>query len=351
MIDTTPSMLVQLRAAGLLDRPLEVLALGGEAIDTALWEQLRALTPAVYNCYGPTEMTVEAVVAPVKGYQTPTIGKANSGTLGYVLDSTLRTVPTGVVGELYLSGAQLTRGYVGRSAMTARRFVADPLRPGQRMYRTGDLVRRLPHGGYAYLGRADTQVKIRGYRVEIGEIEAALRGQPEVCDAAVSVVRREGASPVGFVVWQENMDGDAVRLRAGLTERLPGYMVPARIVALPRLPLNANGKLDSHALDRLAANALSRVSGDGAASASTDIERSLSEACEEQFNGLVPHIDDDFFALGLDSIVAISLVHKARRRGLALSPRMVFTAPTIRQLAAAIEVAAVGYRRRERRIR
>jgi mycobactin peptide synthetase MbtF len=340
MIDTTPSMLVQLRAAGLLDRTLEVLALGGEAIDTTLWEQLRALTPAVFNCYGPTEVTVEAVVAPVKQYETPTIGTANSGTLGYVLDSTLRTVPTGVVGELYLSGAQVTRGYVGRSALTASRFVADPLRPGQRMYRTGDLVRRLPQGGYAYLGRADTQVKIRGYRVEIGEIEAALRGQADVHDAAVAVVRRPtGASLVGFVVWQQDADGDAVRLRAGLAERLPLYMVPARIVVLPRLPVNANGKLDGHALDRLASEALSRVGADGAASASTETERTLCEVCKEQFGGVAPHVDDDFFALGLDSIVAISLVRKLRRRGLVVSPRMVFTAPTIRELAAAIDEA------------
>ncbi len=317
-----------------------MLALGGEAIDTALWQQLRALAPAVYNCYGPTEVTVEAVVALVKKYESPTIGKANAGTVGYVLDSTLRTVPTGVAGELYLSGAQLTRGYAGRSSLTASRFVADPLRPGQRMYRTGDLVRRLPHGGYAYLGRADTQVKIRGYRVEIGEIEATLRSRPGVHDAAVAVVRRAtGASLVGFVVWQQDANGDPARLRAGLAERLPLYMVPARIVVLPRLPVNANGKLDGHVLDRLASDALSRVSADGVASASTETERTLCEVCREQFNGVAPHIDDDFFALGLDSIVAIALVHKVRRRGLVVSPRMVFTAPTIRELAAAIDEA------------
>lgn len=341
MIDTTPSMFVQLRAAGLLDHDLSVLALGGEAIDSVLWEHLRALSPTtVFNCYGPTEMTVEAVVAQVKEYPAPTIGTANAGTFGYVLDSALRMVPNGVVGELYLSGAQLTRGYLGRPEMTAGRFVADPLRPGQRMYRTGDLVRRLPHGGYAYLGRGDNQVKIRGYRVEIGDIEAALRGQPEVHDAAVSVLRRDGGTIlVSFVVWQDNTDCDPVRLRTALTEHLPSYMVPARIVALPTLPVNANGKLDGHALDRLAEDALSNVSGGGAVSASTDTERSLCELFAEQFNGLVPHIDDDFFLFGLDSIVAISLVHKARRRGLTLSPRMVFTAPTIRQLAAAIDAS------------
>ncbi|MGB9227925.1 amino acid adenylation domain-containing protein, partial [Mycobacterium sp.] len=342
MIDTTPSMFVQLRAAGLSDHPLAVLALGGEAIDTALWAQLRALTPTtVFNCYGPTEMTVEAVVAPVQQYQAPTIGSVNAGTFGYVLDSGLRVVPNGVVGELYLSGAQLTRGYAGRPAMTAARFVADPLRPGQRMYRTGDLVRRLPHGGYAYLGRGDAQVKIRGYRVEIGEIEAALRTQPGVRDAAVSVLRRPGgAALVGFVVWQAGSDDDPVRLRGGLSECLPSYMVPARIVALPKLPVNANGKLDGHVLDGVAENALSSVTGEGAASASTDTERVLCELFEEQFNGVAPHIDDDFFSLGLDSIVAISLVHKARRRGIAVSPRMVFTAATIRQLAATIDAAA-----------
>jgi mycobactin peptide synthetase MbtF len=341
MIDTTPSMFVQLRAAGLLDCPLSVLALGGEAIDTALWEQLRALsTTAVYNCYGPTEMTVEAVVAPVREYPAPTIGTPNAGTAGYVLDSALRMVPTGVIGELYLSGGQLARGYVGRPALTAGRFVADPLRPGQRMYRTGDVVRRLPHGGFAYLGRGDTQVKIRGYRVEIGEIEAALRGRPEVHDAAVSVLRRGGgAQLVGFVVWQDNTDEDPDRLRAWLTQLLPLYMVPARIVALPRLPVNANGKLDGHALDRLAEEALARA-GDGTVSATTETERLLCEAFEEQLGGATPHVDDDFFSLGLDSIVAISLVHKAQRRGLRLSPRMVFAFPTIRQLAAAIDDAA-----------
>jgi mycobactin peptide synthetase MbtF len=338
MIDTTPSMLVQLRAAGLPE--LAVLALGGEAINSVLWQQLCELSAgAVYNCYGPTEATVEAVVAAVREYPAPTIGTANAGTLCYVLDSALRVAPHGVVGELYLSGNQLTRGYVGQPAMTAARFVADPFRPGQRMYRTGDLVRRLPHGGLAYLGRGDNQVKIRGYRVEIGEIEGALRSQPGVHDAAVSVVRRAGgATLVSFVVWQQDTQADPHALRTALAERLPVYMVPARIVALPRMPVNANGKLDGHALDRLAHDELAQGAR-GPAAPTTDTECVLSELFAEQFNGVTPHLDDDFFALGLDSIVAIGLVHKARRRGLALSPRMVFTAPTIRELAAAIDAA------------
>jgi len=172
------------------------------------------------------------------------------------------------------------------------------------------------------------------------EIEAALRGQPGVQDAAVSVLRREGSTVlVGFVVWRENTVEDPVLLRPALTEHLPSYMIPSRIVALPELPVNANGKLDGHVLNQLAEGALSSVIAGGTESASTDTERSLCELFAEQFNGLAPHIDDDFFLFGLDSIVAISLVHKARRRGLSLSPRMVFTAPTIRQLAAAIDAA------------
>lgn len=343
MIDTTPSMLVQLRAAGLPDHHLAVLALGGEAINSVLWQQLCSLPAgAVYNCYGPTEATVEAVVAAVREYPAPTIGTVNAGTLGYVLDSALRSVPHGVVGELYLSGNQLTRGYIGQPAMTAARFVADPFRPGQRMYRTGDLVRRLPHGGLAYLGRGDSQVKIRGYRVEIGEIEGALRSQSGVHDAAVSVVRRAGgATLVSFVVWQDDTRAEPHALRAALAERLPAYMVPARIVALPRLPVNANGKLDNHALDRLARDELATGSR-GPVTPSTDSERVLSELFAEQFNGVAPHLDDDFFTLGLDSIVAIGLVHKARRRGLALSPRMVFNSPTIRELAAAVDMAELA---------
>ncbi|MFJ9362915.1 amino acid adenylation domain-containing protein [Nocardia sp. NPDC101769] len=345
LIDTTPSMFAQLNAAGLVDRELPVLALGGEAIDAALWARLRALAPsegrsgtAVYNCYGPTETTVEAVVAPVADFDIPTIGTPNAGMSGYVLDSRLRPVPGGVVGELYLSGPQLARGYIGRAATTSDRFVADPFRPGRRMYRTGDLVRRLPHGGFGYLGRADAQVKVRGYRVEIGEIETALRRLPGVDTAAVTVVRRAGgASLVGFAVGERGEPVDPARARAALAERLPAYMIPARVLALPRLPVNANGKLDGPELTRLAEAALADT-GSGAAP-STATEKELAEVLAELFGGRTPGLDDDFFALGVDSIVAISLVNKARRRGLTLTPRMVLATPTLRELAAALDAA------------
>ncbi|MFD4430214.1 condensation domain-containing protein, partial [Nocardia sp. NPDC058497] len=337
MIDTTPSMLAQLAAAGLLDRDLPVLALGGEAIDTALWARLRALPgTAVYNCYGPTETTVEAVVAPVATSEIPTIGTANGGMAGYVLDSRLRPVPPGIVGELYLSGVQLARGYLGKPAITADRFCADPHRPGQRMYRTGDLVRRLPGGRFGYLGRADAQVKVRGYRIEVGEIETALRRSADIDTAAVTVVRRAGgASLVGFVVGKAGRAVVVSRVRADLAQRLPAYMIPARIVVLDQLPVNVNGKLDGHALHELATETLSAADGNAAAETPTEI--ALSEVFAELFDGRAPGVDADFYELGVDSIVAISLVNKARRRGIALNPRMVLACPTIRELAAAAD--------------
>ncbi|MGF0315072.1 amino acid adenylation domain-containing protein [Nocardia fluminea] len=339
MIDTTPSMLAQLAAAGLLDRALPVLALGGEAIDTALWARLRALPgTAVYNCYGPTETTVEAVVAPVATSEIPTIGTANGGMVGYVLDSRLRPVPRGIVGELYLSGVQLARGYLGKPAITADRFVADPTRPGERMYRTGDLVRRLPGGRFGYLGRADAQVKVRGYRIEVGEIETALRRSADIDTAAVTVVRRAGgASLVGFVVGKAGRAVIVGRVRADLAQRLPAYMIPARIVVMDQLPVNVNGKLDGHALNELAEQSLSVADSNAAAETPTEI--ALSELFAELFDGRTPGIDADFYELGVDSIVAISLVNKARRRGLALNPRMVLACPTIRELAAAVDDA------------
>ncbi|MEV0075817.1 amino acid adenylation domain-containing protein [Nocardia neocaledoniensis] len=341
MIDTTPSMLAQLAAAGLLDRELPVLALGGEAIDTALWARLRALPgTAVHNCYGPTEATVEAVVAPVATSEIPTIGTANGGMVGYVLDSRLRPVPPGIVGELYLSGVQLARGYLGKPGITADRFCADPHRPGQRMYRTGDLVRRLPGGRFGYLGRADAQVKVRGYRIEVGEIETALRRSAEIDTAAVTVVRRAGgASLVGFVVGKAGRAVVVSRVRADLAQRLPAYMIPARIVVLEQLPVNVNGKLDGHALLELAEQTLAAADGDAAAETPTEI--ALSEVFAELFDGRAPGVDADFYELGVDSIVAISLVNKARRRGLALNPRMVLACPTIRELAAAIDESPV----------
>ncbi|MBF6286123.1 non-ribosomal peptide synthetase [Nocardia cyriacigeorgica] len=340
MIDTTPSMFAQLAAAGLGANGTgpSVLALGGEAIGPHLWRQLCALPDtAVHNCYGPTETTVEAVVAAVDDPDaTPSIGSPTTGTAGYVLDSRLRQVPDGVNGELYLSGAQLTRGYAGRPGVTADRFVADPYRTGARMYRTGDLVRRLPSGDLVYLGRADDQVKIRGYRIEIGEIETALHALPGVREAAVIVLRRpNGPVLVGFAV---GADGESATLRGLLAQTLPSYMVPHRVLVVDQLPVTGNGKLDARRLTELATDALD--SATAAVAPTTDTERALCATVAELTGGTEPGIDDDLVDLGLDSIVAMSLVNALRRKGFSATPRLVLASGTIRALAAAIDAGA-----------
>jgi mycobactin peptide synthetase MbtF len=347
MIDTSPSMFAQLNAAGLLDlrasecsdRPrLTALALGGETTAADDRDHLRALSAtAVHNCYGPTEATVEAVVADAADCPIVNIGAPVRGMRGHVLDSALRPVPDGVAGELYLSGAQLARGYLGRPAETAARFVADPYRAGERMYRTGDLVRRLTTGELTYLGRGDDQVKVRGYRIEVAEVVAALSGSSGVATAAVVPARTPtGTQLLGFVTGDG--DGapapDVATVRRDIGRRLPAYMVPARIMAVAAMPLTPHGKLDTEALLALA----SEAAGDGGPPSrkpATDTEQALSDALAGLFGGAAPDPQQDLFEFGMDSIVAISLVNKARQLG--LTPRMVLTNPTIELLAAAVD--------------
>ncbi|MFL0276318.1 amino acid adenylation domain-containing protein [Mycobacterium sp. SMC-19] len=346
MIDTSPSMFTQLFDAGLLDagsdHRLTVLALGGEAIAPHTWARLRAApSTAVHNCYGPTETTVEAVVADVADTDVPVIGEAVRGMSAHVLDSVLREVPDGVAGELYLAGAQVTRGYLGRAGATAARYVADPFRTGGRMYRTGDLVRRRTDGRLVYLGRADDQVKVRGYRVEIAEVEAALIAAAGVTAAAVLPVQGPaGTQLAGFVTGAQV---DTTRVRAEIGARLPSYLIPARITAVESMPLTANGKLDTEKLAALLAQ--SGPLG-GGVEPDTDTERILVELLAEVFagpegpqnaEGSAPGVENDLRELGLDSIVALSMVRAARRRGLPLRPRTILSCNTIRDVAAALD--------------
>ncbi|MBV9321584.1 MAG: AMP-binding protein, partial [Mycobacterium sp.] len=318
-------------------------ALGGEAVSAPMWAVLRAECDrtgmAVYNCYGPTETTVEAVVAAIAEHDEPTIGRPTRHTRGYVLDSALRPVPCGAVGELYLTGGQLGRGYLGRPAETAARFIADPFATGERMYRTGDLVRRQPDGSLQYLGRADAQVKIRGYRVEPGEIAAALEAHPAVRRAGVVVRDQHGAPQLtAYVAIADgaaaNSRPTAAELRSALTARLPRYMVPQRIAVVDDIPLTANGKLDEAALAASDSNATAQPLPE------TATERALAELLSDILHSPQVDVTTDFLQLGLDSIAALSVVQAARRRGIALRARLILECGTIRELGAAIDADA-----------
>ncbi len=325
VVDTTPSMAAFLVEAGLIGPggTVGTVVLGGEALPESLAHALAGCGSVVaHNMYGPTEATVDAVTTRI-GAGPVRIGAPLEGTSGLLLDATLRPVLDGEVGELYLAGPQLARGYLDRPALTAERFVANPFgAPGERMYRTGDLA-RWHADGYEFLGRADDQVKIRGHRIELREVEAALTGIDGVT-AAVAIVTGSGATArlVGYAVGA----GTAEAIRADLATRVPDYLVPSAIVVLDRLPLTVNGKVD-HA--RLPAPAGPR----GGAAPTTPAERLLCEVVADVL-GVDAAVDTDFFALGGDSIAAISASSRLRARGAILAPKELLAGTTLATLAA-----------------
>ncbi|MEV7563407.1 amino acid adenylation domain-containing protein, partial [Streptomyces sp. NPDC089795] len=330
-LDVTPSYGRQLVDAGLLAgewRP-PLFLLGGEAVPPALWAELRAVPGVeVVNYYGPTEFTVDALVARVGDCVSPVVGRPLDNSRAHVLDGRLRSVPVGVPGELYLAGEQTARGYLGRFALTAERFVADPFgSPGSRMYRTGDLVRWRADGLLEFLGRVDDQVKIRGFRVEPAEVEAELAALDGVTSAAVVV--REDVPGLPRLVGYVTGTADPAHLRAELTERLPEHLVPAAVMVLPVLPTNVNGKLDKAALPVPVATA------DAAG-------RAPSGAAEERIAEVFAHVlgvpsvgaDEDFFRLGGHSLLATRLVARIRAAlGTDCTVRDVFELRTVAALA------------------
>ncbi|NEB35576.1 non-ribosomal peptide synthetase [Streptomyces sp. SID14515] len=337
---STPTYLRQLLAAGLMDaaehRP-RLLEIGAEATDDALWQEMRELPDvSAFNYYGPTECTVVTLCLPFAESEKPLIGRALGNTRAYVLDSRLRLLPAGMAGELYIAGPQVTRGYLGRSALTSERFVADPYGvPGERMYRTGDVVRRTADGLLEYLGRADDQVKIRGFRIELGEIDSVLTGHRSVAHSAV-VVREDqpGVKRLVAYVVPAGRSADTEVLRAHVSDRVPEYMVPSAFVVLDALPMTANGKLDRKALP--APDFSRQVVGRGPR---TPREELLCGLFAEVLGLPEVGIDDSFFELGGDSIISIQLVSRARRAGLALTPRDVFQLRTVEALAASAQLS------------
>ncbi|CCD85602.1 putative Non-ribosomal peptide synthase:Amino acid adenylation (Modular protein) [Bradyrhizobium sp. ORS 285] len=329
-----PQMLAQFIAEPDVARCTSLTRLfsGGEALPVQLMDEVRAVFPSVRfdNRYGPTETLINATFwtcGRQSGRRVP-IGHPIPGTILRILDADLNLVDEGTTGELYIGGVGLARGYLGRAALTAERFIADPFgQPGERLYRTGDLARWRSDGAIDYVGRVDHQVKVRGFRIELGEIEACLLQQPAVSAAAV-VARAFGAGHqlVGYVSGSGALDGAA--LREALAARLPDYMVPSRIVVLDRLPLMVNGKVDRAALP---APELETTAGRIAPR--TPNEAKLAAIWAELLRAPDVGVTDNFFELGGDSIISLQMVSRARRAGLVIEPRDVFKHQTLEALA------------------
>ncbi|MBZ4414793.1 amino acid adenylation domain-containing protein [Myxococcus sp. XM-1-1-1] len=333
LVNTVPSVVKELLAAGADLGNVTVLNMAGEPIPQSVMSQLEGLPIQVRNLYGPSEDTTYSTCYRFPGDDPKVlIGKPLANTRVYILDKDLRLVPRGVPGELCLSGDGLARGYLDRPDLTAERFVPDPFMPGRRMYRTGDVAQWRADGNLDYLGRRDDQVKLNGYRIELGEIEVALSKHPATRE--VLVLARPGPSRdmelVAWLVCSEKVEPR--ELRAFLEQRLPRFMVPGHFVFLDAFPLTPNGKIDKKALAAPVA-AASRSAMPPVAPRS-ELERALHELWGHALRGAHFGIDDNFFDVGGSSL-HLTQIHMSlqRRLGRKMPMTELYRFPTIRALA------------------
>ena len=309
VLDCTPSQLRRLLHEGLASSPVSIVLVGGEAIDAATWGQLGEVDRiAFFNVYGPTECTVDTTAIQVRKDTIATIGRPLANVRVRLLDAHGQRVPPGMAGEIWIGGAGVGRGYLAQPALTEARFIDDPYGAhGDRLYRSGDLARYLADGTIEYIGRCDHQLKVRGFRIEAGEIEAALLAHPDVAEAVV--VAAEQSHLVAYLVLREGAADPTQDLRARLRRTLPEYMVPGTFVALPRLPLTRNGKVDRAALpaprdldapeDRVAYEA-----------PQSDIERTIATIWQSVLGVPRVGVHHNFFDLGGHSLLMVQVYEK-----------------------------------------
>jgi natural product biosynthesis luciferase-like monooxygenase protein/amino acid adenylation domain-containing protein len=318
--------------------PLRYLLFGGEACDPgAIREVLEKGRPQhLLHVYGPTEVTTFSTWYEVRSVPedatTVPIGGPIAHTSCHVLDEALAPVAPGGLGELYLGGPRLARGYLGQPELTAQRFIADPFSPDPeaRLYRTGDRVRLLPEGALVFVGRVDRQVKLRGFRIEPGEVEVALSRCPGVREALV-LVREDSPGEkrlVAYLVTRPGQELDEEAVREALGRQVPEYMVPSAFVSLESFPLTPNGKVDHSALP-----APEEARGEDFVAPGNEVERTLARVWADVLRRERVGLHDNFFDLGGDSILAVRLVARAHQAGLSLTVPLLFTHPTVGELA------------------
>ncbi|MBP7568878.1 MAG: amino acid adenylation domain-containing protein [Acidobacteria bacterium] len=338
VLQATPATWRLLLESGWMGKADLRILCGGEALERELADRLLRCGAEVWNLYGPTETTVWSSLWRVEGGAKPIlIGHPIANTQLHVLDDRRRPVPVGVVGELYIGGAGVARGYLRQPELTAERFVPDPFsgRSGARMYRTGDLARRRPDGSIACLGRVDHQVKIRGFRIELGEVEAALAAHPAV-SRAIAVASHRGSDQrlIAYYTANPEFQPTTSELRRFLKARLPEYMVPSLFVEIDQVPLTPNGKVDRRALpDPLAAAETDQRHADPRTAAEVALAEIWRDALKLERVGL----HDNFFDLGGHSLLSMQVLARMERQfGTRISPREMIMS-TLEQVAAACE--------------
>ena len=327
--------------------PRKRLVVGGEALSSDLVEMLRQYNRAdcqIINHYGPSETTVGVATflldidsARAKSNTVP-IGRPLANTQIYLLDHYLQPVPIGVLGEIYLGGNNLTRGYLNHPELTSEKFIPNPFSDelGSRLYKTGDLARYLPDGNIEFLGRVDHQVKIRGFRIEIAEIESVLRQHPYIQANTVVVEKRSGSKRlIAYFVGDRELEISHNELRDFLQPKLPDYMLPSVFVQLKALPLTANGKIDRQALpapENINPELVGKFVAPG-----NSIEKTIAKIWSGVLKIARVGIHDNFFELGGDSIISIQITAKLNQAGLRLTPKQLFDSPTVAGLAAVVD--------------
>ncbi|PLX80168.1 MAG: hypothetical protein C0614_07365, partial [Desulfuromonas sp.] len=339
---TTPSrlkLMLEMSGPAAVPKSLQTLLIGGEAFPLDLFEKLRHVETRVFNVYGPTEATIWSTSTLINGTQQPTIGRPLLNEQAYVLDQSLQPVAPGQVGELFIGGAGVGRGYLGLEELTASKFVCPDWTEGKILYATGDLARLRNDGEFECLGRSDDQIKLRGYRIELQEIENHLVKHPALQLAAVKTIQDPATAEVrdlaAYYTLQPKVQSPGHEaLREHLAATLPAYMLPAYFTCIDKMPLNPSGKIDRKALPVPAT-----VTGslqDDSMSAETPLEEQLLQVFATVLGVTGLGVEDNFFTLGGDSIRALLVSARAKEAGLPVEVRMVFASPTVRKLAASL---------------